>query len=54
MINKLKSELVGSESNPMSHAYCVAPQFGGKSTHTFREGSSPGRVMGAGGGECHA
>ena len=40
LTNKLKSDLEGSESNPISHAYCV-------SQHSERVlGSSPGRVMG--------
>ena len=35
LIHKLKSDLEGSGSNPMSHAYCVARQFSGKHTPTF-------------------
>ena len=35
LINKLKSDLEGSGLNPMSYAYCVAQQFGGKRTHAF-------------------
>ena len=31
LIHKLKSDLEGSGSNPMSHAYCVARQFRGPS-----------------------
>ena len=35
LINKLKSDLEGSGSNPMSHAYCVTRQFSGKHTPSF-------------------
>ena len=48
LIHKLKSDLEGSGSNPMSHAYCVARQFS-VNIHPHSErvlGSSSGRVMG--------
>ena len=45
LINKLKSDLEGSGSNPMSHAYCVAR---GKRTRAFIEG--PGFESGSGHG----
>ena len=46
----LKSDLEGSGSNPMSHAYCVARQFSGKHTPAFWKG--PGFKSGTGhGGE---
>ena len=51
LIHKLKSDLEGSGSNPMSHAYCVARQFSGKHTPAFLEG--PGFKFGTGhGGVC--
>ena len=48
LIHKLKSDLEGSGSNPMSHAYCVARQFSGKPTPAFWEG--PGFKSGTGHG----
>ena len=52
LIHKLKSDLEGSGSNPMSHAYCVARQFSGKHTPTFWEGPGFKFRTGHGGGVC--
>ena len=48
LIHNLKSDLEGSGSNPMSHAYCVARQFSGKHTSAFWKG--PGFKSGTGHG----
>ena len=52
LIHKLKSDLEGSGSNPMSHAYCVARQFSGKHTPTFWEGPGFKFRTGHGGWGC--